>query len=237
MWIMRFSQKIFMEMKDMKKVISLITALVLCFTMACSVFAVESFVPSISMDNYRFVVPVNETVTAVIRNAKGEAIDFVGDDCLIVITIAQALDKSVTVPEDMRQELIEVYDALNDGTMKLPYDKLDTKYKAKDFEIRDLAAAQLCEYHTKLLAEEGVTIDITFDLGVGPNEDVYVMTYINEEWDPIVKVVNNGDGTVTCTFEELCPISFSVAEKPLTAIGLLQRMLNFFKAHIERLIK
>ena len=38
------------------------------------------------------------------------------------------------------------------------------------------------------------------------------MTYDEktEEWDPIVKTVNNGDGTVTCTFEHLCAIEFSM---------------------------
>ncbi len=220
----------------MKKVISLLAALVLCFTMACSVFA-DSFVPSISFETYEFVVKVNEAVSAVMRDANGNAIDFVGDDCLKVITIAQALDNTVLAPADMKAELVDVYDALNDGTMKLPYDKLDTKYKAKDFEIRELAAAELCEAHTKMLAEEGVVIEITFDLGVSANDEVYVMTYIDEEWEPVVEVINNGDGTVTCTFEELCPISFSVVDKPLTAQSLIQRMLNFFKTFIERLIK
>ena len=29
-------------------------------------------------------------------------------------------------------------------------------------------------------------------------------------WAEIVKTTNNGDGTVTCVFEHLCPVSISV---------------------------
>jgi hypothetical protein len=36
------------------------------------------------------------------------------------------------------------------------------------------------------------------------------MTYKNDQWDPIVSCVNNGDGTVTATFEKLCPVEFSI---------------------------
>ena len=55
-------------------------------------------------------------------------------------------------------------------------------------------------------------LQLTFDLGVAPDVDVYVMSYDEQtkEWEPIVKTVNNGDGTVTCTFEHLCAIAFSV---------------------------
>ncbi len=220
----------------MKKVISLIIALVLCFSMACAVVA-DDFAPSISYEDFEFVVPSEQEAVAIIRDANGNVVEFILDDCLIVVTVAQALDKNSKIPEHMREELLDVYNKLNNGDMKLPYDKLDTKYKAKDFEIRELIAAELCDEHTKMLAEDGVTVEITFYLGVQKTDKVYVMTYIEEEWDNVVKVVNNGDGTVTVTFEELCPIAFSVVDKPLTPFNLLQRMLNYFKAHIQRLIK
>ena len=60
---------------------------------------------------------------------------------------------------------------------------------------------------------------MTFDLGIMPGIDVIVMTYdeVTGEWDPIVKSVNNGDGTVTCTFEHLCAIAFSVPKTALYA--------------------
>jgi hypothetical protein len=39
---------------------------------------------------------------------------------------------------------------------------------------------------------------------------VYVYTYNDADWNKVVKVTNNGDGTVTVVFEHLCPIAFCV---------------------------
>ena len=61
-----------------------------------------------------------------------------------------------------------------------------------------------------MLEPEGVTLELTFDLGVKAGADVYAMTYKDSEWNPIVSCKNNGDGTVTCVFEKLCPVEFSV---------------------------
>ena len=63
-----------------------------------------------------------------------------------------------------------------------------------------------------MIEGQGILFEITFDLGVAADVPIYVMTYDEEtkEWDPIVKTVNNGDGTVTCTFEHLCAITFSM---------------------------
>ena len=50
------------------------------------------------------------------------------------------------------------------------------------------------------------------DLGVVADAQIFVSTYdeTTKEWSPIVKTVNNGDGTVTCTFEHLCAVAFSM---------------------------
>ena len=48
----------------------------------------------------------------------------------------------------------------------------------------------------KLMEQEGYTLELTFDLGVGANVDVVVMSYVDGRWVE-VKAVNNGDGTVT----------------------------------------
>ena len=67
-----------------------------------------------------------------------------------------------------------------------------------------------------MLAPPGVLLELTFDLGIMPDIDVYVQTLDEAlgEWSPIVSCVNNGDGTVTCVFEHLCAIAFSVQVTP-----------------------
>ncbi|MEE1327293.1 MAG: hypothetical protein UHS47_01975, partial [Oscillospiraceae bacterium] len=79
--------------------------------------------------------------------------------------------------------------------------------------IRDLFDARwTCEEHPEMIAPEGVVLEITFDLGVVEDAEIFVTTYDEETkaWTGIVKTVNNGDGTVTCTFEHLCAIAFSM---------------------------
>ena len=63
-----------------------------------------------------------------------------------------------------------------------------------------------------MVEEKGILFEITCDLGISAETPIYVMTYDEDskEWSPIVKTVNNGDGTVTCTFEHLCAIEFSM---------------------------
>ena len=47
-------------------------------------------------------------------------------------------------------------------------------------------------------------------MGVGKGVEVIVMVYINGQWVPAEKVTNNGDGTVTVVFEDICPVAFVV---------------------------
>jgi len=36
------------------------------------------------------------------------------------------------------------------------------------------------------------------------------MSYVNGEWIPAEEIINNGDGTVTITFKQLCPVAIAV---------------------------
>ena len=229
-------------MKDMKKVISLITALMLCLTMACSVCAArDPFVPSVNYRDDALLVPVKDNdgnaALGVIRDADGNVLDYVGNGCLFAASIAEALDFRFNMPEDMREELVDVYNALLDGTMKLPYDKLDTDLDDDEIVIRELLAAILCAEHAAMLKEEGVVIDLVFDLGIDEDASVFAMTYIDEEWDTIVEVVNNGDGTVTCTFEDLCPIALCVAETQPEVPSWVSRVWDILTNWVTKFFK
>lgn len=185
----------------MRRMVCMIMALLLCCGMVFPVFAAEGFVPSISYKEHPDVEGNPKLV-----DEDGETIEVLKDGCLVITPVSQA-KTSTKIPEESRQTLLDVYEQLSDGTMKLPY-------KDDDMVIRDLVDASLiCSNgHKEELAKEGVYIEITFDLGVGSKTDVVVMTYMDGQWAPIHSVTNNGDGTVTCVFEDICPVAFSVAE-------------------------
>lgn len=206
----------------MRKLICLMIALVMCLTIAVPAYAAESdFVPSITYKPNPEIVPVEneegEESIGVIRDENGEIIDYVDHGCLLVTPIAHVWDEEIEVPAEVEQLLTFVYEELNSNNMEIPYDKHGADLDTANMVIRDLFDARWsCEEHREMIEKEGVVFEITFDLGVVADAQIFVMTYDEEanEWSPIVKTVNNGDGTVTCTFEHLCAIEFSM---PLVA--------------------
>ena len=198
----------------MRRIVTLLLVLVLCISLACPVFA-DEFVPSISDKNAPEIVPGKDpdgkpTIGRILKD--GEVIDYIYEGCLVVTPVSQA-KTSTLIPDAAEELLLDVYAKLNSGAMQLPYEKISSKLDPKKMVIRDLFdASWLCEEHPEMVAPAGVTVELTFDLGIGKNTDVYVMTYKNNAWNPIVSVENNGDGTVTCVFEDFCPIAFAVQQ-------------------------
>ena len=195
--------------------------LAVLISLSVPAFAAEAdFTPSVSSKPAPVVVPTTDDAgnpaVGVIRDKEGNAVDYVEVDHLIVTAISEA-ETSTKIPAAAKELLLDVNAKLNNGSMQMPYDKFGDELKEKKMVIRDLFDASfVCEDCAPILAVEGNTLDITFDLGVSKGVEIYVMTYVNGEWNPIVATVNNGDGTITCTFEEICPIAFSVVEGDLT---------------------
>ena len=208
----------------MKRVFAVILALVMCAALACPVFAAqEEFVPSITYKGEPELVPVKDAddkdAVGVVYNKQEEnkPLSYIYDDCLIITSVAN-VDASEEIPEAAAEQLKEVYNALTSGEMKLPYDKV-AGYAGQDMTILELLdVSWLCgtaassHDHPTEVEPEGIVFDVTFRLGVSQFTKVVVMTYKNGEWNPIEDVVNNGDGTVTCTFEHLCPVVFCVSQ-------------------------
>lgn len=196
----------------MRKLICILTAVLMCAALICPALAAEDFVPSISYKGVPRLVTIKDrngnNAFAVVRNAAGEIVDYMYESCMLLTPVARAADDQDISAGD-KAELLEVYDALSNGTMKLPYGE---GVDAEDMVIRDLFhIGWLCDHdHDAALLPEGVVIELIFDLGVDADETVVVMTYKNDAWGEIAKVVNNGDGTVTCTFEHLCPVAIAV---------------------------
>lgn len=192
----------------MKRILSLLLVMLLCCMMVLPVSAADGFVPSISYKDHPEVEGDPELI-----DKDGETVQELDGDCLKITPVSDAIDTPEAQRSDAEKLLIEVYEKLSDGSMKLPFAGDD----ADKMVIRDLIDASLIcgDYHADPshvdeLAKPGVFIEITFDLGVDPDTNVVVMAYIDGEWTPIESVKNNGDGTVTCVFEEICPIAFCV---------------------------
>lgn len=186
----------------MKRVFSLVIALALCMSLSISAFAAENtFVPSITYKD-------GPDVTSAELDGKDAS------GCLIVTTLKEAKEKSTDITQDERDTLQQVYEELKNGATKLPTDD--------DYVIRELIdlsfkyeGCRVIEEHghkDQKLKEEGVTLTVDFNLGVSQNDEVLVFVYIGGKWQPIESVKNNGDGTVTCVFEDICPVAFAIKQ-------------------------
>lgn len=201
----------------MKRAIALTLMLMLCVSLAVPAYAAENgFVPSITYKGEPDIVPVEPGIIGIVRE-DGDIISHIYEDCLLITPVSEA-QTSTQIPEEAANTLLYVYEALSSGAMELPYDKVPG-CDGRSMVILELVdATWLCggdnsdHDHPTEVAPKGVVFEVTFDLGVAADALVTVMTYKNEEWNPIANVVNNGDGTVTCTFEDLCPVAFSVGD-------------------------
>lgn len=185
----------------MKKVFSLVLALVICVSLACPVFA-DTFTPSVSYKDSPVIVDAD---------MDGEDVT----DCLVATSVQQAKKKSTDITQEERDLLIDVYEKLSDGSMKV--DGLSDDYVIRDlmdlsFEYADCRVLDDHGQKDEKLKQEGITLEVVLDLGIGKKTDVVVMTYIDGKWQPIESVKNNGDGTLTCVFEDICPVLFAVKD-------------------------
>ncbi|MBQ2325546.1 MAG: hypothetical protein II377_04780 [Clostridia bacterium] len=187
----------------MKKLICFSVMLVLCLTMVCPAFAEESeFVPSIGYKDHPDIVGDVELI-----DPENKVIDVVPEECLIIVPIADVLNKNdEELTDDEKKIFEELYNKLSDGSVNVPYpDGNPNKV------IRDLFYAKLiCEDRRVELEKDDVHIGITLDTGVDEDETVTVMVFDGEEWIPAEKVKNNGDGTVTVVLDILGVVSVSV---------------------------
>lgn len=212
----------------MKRGISLLVVLVFCLSLVCPVLA-DEFVPSITDKGAPEIITIkdNEGKDAIgeLIDANGKVVGYLYEDCLVVTPVSQA-KTSTKIPDDAEKLLLEVYDKLCDGSMSLPYEKFKANLDPAKMVIRDLFdVSWLCGEgsgyedhpdHPTEVAPLGIRVRLIFDLEVGKNADVYCMSYKQNVWNPIISCVNNGDGTVTCVFEDFCPVSFSVGSGNIT---------------------
>jgi hypothetical protein len=196
----------------MKKVVCFITAMMLCVSLIGFAFAADvEFVPSISYKGAPNIVEITDNqgnpAIGTIVNANGENIGYLGTDCLLITPLSEA-NTSTKIPAAAKETLLSVYEQLENGSMKLPY---GAGVDGDKMIVRDLFdVSWLCTEHPALIAPKGVTVTLTFNIGIKADVTPVVMTYINGVWEEIVSVKNNGNGTITCVFEDFCPVAISV---------------------------
>lgn len=199
----------------MKKVICLILSVMFSLSLAVPAFAAV-FTASVENKQAPEVVEItdeegNVAVATLIGNLP-EGMQLVSGDFLVVTAVADA-ESSYQIPEVSQQALLEVYTGLQDGSILVPFEQLD-EANAPNLVIRDLFDVSWVDVDGndigKLLDAEDVFLEMTFDMKVAADAKVYVMVYKNDAWQQIQQVTNNGDGTITCVFEHLCPVAVIV---------------------------
>lgn len=198
----------------MRRMVCLLIAVLVCCSMVLPAFAADGFVPSISYKNGP------DAEDAFLQEDAGEK-ENVGT-CIIVSSIKDAKEKTTDIYQESRDLLLEVYEKLKDGSMKLPLD--NEKYVIRelvDVSFRKTTCVEANHTHEEDLEKEEVTATIRFDLGISKYTDIVVLSYRDGEWKEIKSVKNNGDGTVTCVFDHFCPVAFcveasAVGESPKT---------------------
>lgn len=207
----------------MKKVIALLTVLVLCAALVVPAFAANEFTPSVSNKPAPEVVPGTTPdgkpyIAELLDDVMGVE-DYVWEECIVITPISQ-VDISEEISEGARDVMKDVYAKLASGEMTIPYENLfGSKMKNKNMVIRDLFDVSfLCTPCPEYLAPAKTLMRITFNLGVAADQTVYTTLYKNGEWVSAVDTKNNGDGTVTIIAEDFCPVAFSVeveSDKPV----------------------
>lgn len=186
----------------MKKVLSLAITLAMFMSLTISAFAAENtFVPSITYKD-----------GPDISSAEMDSNDV--SKCLIFTTLKDAEEKRTDITQDERDTLQKVYEDLKDGTTTLPTDDNYVIRELIDLSFKHDECREIEDHGHKdqKLKEAGITLTTDFDLGVSQNDEVLVFVYIDGEWQSIESVKNNGDGTITCVFEDICPVAFAVKQ-------------------------
>lgn len=194
----------------MKKKFMAVLALALCLAIAIPV-AASDFVPSIT---YKGGPKTSDIQVTDVNGVVLEGWEGV-DGCVVVTTIQEAIDKTTDISQEDRDLLLEVYEKLDKVEMTLPIEEDHVIRELLDVSF-EYADCRLKEDHGNKplgLKEEGVLLTVKFDLDIEADVTPTVMTYIDGEWTEIVEVTNNGDGTVTCVFEDICPVAFVVPAK------------------------
>ena len=209
----------------MKKLISCIMVVATLLTFSFSAMAADvSFVPSITNKGAPELAGTTDTngkkIIGYIRDSEGKVLATIYEDCLVITSVSDA-NTSTKIPDDAKKLLLKAYEELTKSGTKLSEvcpelnkivsEKLGDSMNADNLVIRDFFdITELCDDLKNYLPIEGNTLELTFDLSLPSNAVLAAMVYVDGKWQPVKNSVNNGDGTVTVSFDKICPVAFLV---------------------------
>ena len=192
----------------MKKIISILTSVMLVVIMALPVFA-EGFTPSITAKPAPEVVGGEGDIIGIVIDENGNKIADIHTGDIVITGIT---DKD-QLSDEARAELEKALAELKDGTADLPQalkDLLGENPVAKDLFDVTAVAKDIIDY-----LAEGNSIQFTLDADVAEGALVGVASYVNGEWLAALEVINNGDGTITVVLPAICPVGIFVEGEPV----------------------
>ncbi|MBQ7133184.1 MAG: hypothetical protein IJO20_01665 [Ruminococcus sp.] len=206
----------------MKRLLTITLAIVLVLTITVSASAAQ-FVESITNKGAPELVVIDvvdgKEVVGFITGPDGNRLSTEYLECLIISSITEALS-GADLPEGVKEELLKVYDEFNNGAKlsdlcpaltEIVKEKWGADKNVDDLVIKDLFdVTDVCDNFDKFLTGEGSTLDLTFDIGIASGTFITAMVYVDGKWVPVVDCINNGDGTVTVKFDQICPVAFLV---------------------------
>lgn len=205
----------------MKRLLTLILAVIMILAVTVSASAAQ-FVPSITNKGAPELVVIDivdgKEVVGFITGPNGEKLSTEYLDCLIISSITEALNDA-DLPSGVKDALLKVYNEFKDGAKlsevcpaleDIVKEKWGKDKNVDDLVIKDLFdVTDYCDDIPEHL-KEGAVLDLTFDLGIASGTFIAAMVYVDGEWVPVKDCINNGDGTVTVKFTEICPVAFLV---------------------------
>ncbi len=222
----------------MKKFFASITVLMLIFSCSISLFAAgNNFVPSISEKPAPEIVEFDEDGTKYVGkivDSNGSTIKKIPVGYILITPIAE-IDASTELSDEIKNELKTAYAALTAEGADLSKicsvlnsivaEKLGSGKNANNLVIRDFFDVTVIgDEYKALLATEGNKLVVDLKVSVDAGAFVATTVYVNGEWK-LVDAVNNGDKTITCSFDSVCPVALFVEgtggsdNPPPTGIG------------------
>lgn len=221
----------------MKKIISSVLALLLLFSVSINCFAAVDFVESITYKPTPDIVITEDEdgdeVIGYVRDEEGNIVSTEHDNCAhkdcIIITPVSEAKTTTEISRETADSLLKEYNNLLDPSTKLSdvCEGLDEKikeetknqYGADDMVVRDMFnITEVCDNIKLHIDKDGYTFEITFNVGIGEDDYITSMIFSDGKWVPIERMINNGDGTVTCYFQTLGHIAFLVPTDTATNV-------------------